>query len=124
MPAARQNGMLRAARRWAGRRLLRPLEARLARIVRAEIERVVGDLEFRARRDLLAVGERDAALSSARRADHVMPPARRFAGPRSTLEYALSIAPQGGMALEFGVFAGRSLTVIAEARKGREVYGF
>jgi predicted O-methyltransferase YrrM len=124
MPAARQNGMLRAAQRWVGRTLLPPLEARLARIVRAEVERVVGDLEFRARRDLLAVGERDAALSSARWADDVMPTARPFHDPLSTLEYALSIAPQGGMALEFGVFAGRSLTVIAEARKGREVYGF
>jgi predicted O-methyltransferase YrrM len=116
--------MLGAARRWAGRTLMPPIEARLARIVRAEVERTVGDLEFRARRDLLAVGERDAALSSAKWAEEVMPTARAFHDPVSTLEYALSIAPQGGMALEFGVFMGRSLSVIAEARKGREVYGF
>jgi predicted O-methyltransferase YrrM len=116
--------MLGAARRWAARTLMPPLDARLTRIVRAEIDRAVGDLEFRARRDLLAVGERDAALSSAKWADDVMPTARSFHDPVSTLEYALSIAPQGGMALEFGVFTGRSLAVIAEARKGREVYGF
>src|SRR4030095_8332544 len=62
--------------------------------------------------------------SSARWAHRVMPTAREFHDPRSTLEHALELAPQGGMALEFGVFEGRSLAVIAEARKGRDVYGF
>jgi predicted O-methyltransferase YrrM len=100
------------------------VETWLARIVRTEVERVVGQSEFRARRDLLAAGERDAARSSARWAHRVMPTARQFHDPLSTLEYALRIAPQGGMALEFGVFEGRSLAVIAEARKQREVYGF
>ena len=113
-----------AVRQWAARRLGPPVEAWLARIVRAEVERVVGDAEFRARRDLLAAGEREAASSSARWAHGVMPTAREFHDPISTLEYALELAPQGGMALEFGVFQGRSLAVIAEARKGREVYGF
>jgi hypothetical protein len=75
-------------------------------------------------RDLRAVGERDAALSSAKFAHRMMPTARAFHDPMSTLEYAPQIAPQGGMALEFGVFEGRSLEVIAEARKRREVYGF
>jgi predicted O-methyltransferase YrrM len=96
-------------------------------VVRAEVDRAVRevhDVEFRSRRDLLAAGERDAALSSALWADDVMPTARVFHDPTSTLRYALEIAPQGGMALEFGVYTGRSLTVIAEVRKGREVYGF
>lgn len=113
-----------AVRRWLGKTVVRVSEERLARIVRAEVERVVGESEFRARRDLLAAGERDAAASSARWAHRVMPTARAFHDSLSTLEYALRIAPQGGMALEFGVFQGRSLAVIAEARKSREVYGF
>jgi predicted O-methyltransferase YrrM len=113
-----------AVRRWVGRIVVMPVEARLARIVRVEVERVVGDTEFRARRDLLAAGERDAALQSAKWAEEVMPTARVFHHPQDTLEHALAIAPQGGMALEFGVLRGRSLRIIAAARKGREVYGF
>ena len=124
MGQARHTSLLDAARRWATRVFVDPLEVRLTRIVRAEVERVVGESEFRARRDLLAAGERDAARSSARWAHRVMPTAREFHDPRGTLEHALELAPQGGMALEFGVFEGRSLAVIAEARKGRDVYGF
>ncbi len=124
MGQARHTSLLDAARRWATRVFVDPLEVRLTRIVRAEVERVVGESEFRARRDLLAAGERDAARSSARWAHRVMPTAREFHDPRATLEHALELAPQGGMALEFGVFEGRSLAVIAEARKGRDVYGF
>lgn len=124
MVQARRRPLLGAVRRWGARRVVRPLEERLARIVRTEVERVVGAAEYRARRDLLAAGERDAARSAARWAHRAMPTARQFHDPLSTLEYALGIAPQGGMALEFGVFAGRSLAVIAEARKGSEVYGF
>jgi hypothetical protein len=116
--------VLDAVRQWGARTVVGPLGERLARIVRTEVERVVGEAEFRARRDLLAAGERDAALTSARFASRMMSTAREFHDPISTLEYALEIAPQGGMALEFGVFEGRSLTVIVEARKGREVYGF
>lgn len=114
----------RGLRNWVGRTLVAPIEDRLARVVRAEVERVVSGAEFRARRDLLAVGERDAARSSAKFAAQEMPTARSFTDQESTLRYALEIAPHGGMALEFGVFAGRSLRVIAELRKGCEVYGF
>lgn len=124
MVQGRGGPLLGAARRWVARTFVHPLEERLARIVRTEVERIVEESEFRARRDLLAVGERDAARSSARWAHRMMPTAREFHDPTSTLEYALELAPQGGMALEFGVFQGRSLAVIAEARKGREVYGF
>jgi predicted O-methyltransferase YrrM len=109
------------------RRLTARLEARLAHVVRAEVDRAVTavqDAEFRARRDLLAVGERDAALSSAKYAAQVMPTARIFTDPQSTMRYALEIAQLGGMALEFGVFQGRSLRLIAAARPDGEVYGF
>jgi predicted O-methyltransferase YrrM len=124
MGQARRTSPSDVVRRWVTRAFVEPLEERLTAIVRAEVERVVGGMEFRARRDLLAAGERDAARSSARWAHRVMPTAREFHDPRATLEHALELAPQGGMALEFGVFEGRSLAVIAEARKGRDVYGF
>ncbi|WP_308123323.1 class I SAM-dependent methyltransferase [Modestobacter marinus] len=95
--------------------------------MRPEVDRAVQavvDAEFRARRDLLAAGERDAARSSALWAAEFMPTGRWFTDPEDTLRCGLDMAPQRGMALEFGVFAGRSLRVIAEVRKGREVYGF
>jgi predicted O-methyltransferase YrrM len=122
---------LRNSGRGVVRRLTAPVWARLedvlTRVVRSEVDRAVTavqDAEFRARRDLLAVGERDAALSSAKYAQQVMPTARIFVDPESTLRHGLEIAPRGGMALEFGVFQGRSLRIIAAARPGGEVYGF
>src|SRR4051794_4356232 len=99
----RGSGTLGAVRRWGAQMVVRPLEERLTRIVRAEVERAVSeieravsdvqravwDVEFRSRRDLLAAGERGAALSSATWARRVMPTAREFHDPVSTLEYAL-----------------------------------
>jgi predicted O-methyltransferase YrrM len=134
--------MTAAVRRWVVRTAVAPFEARLARLVeetvRAETDRTTGalraeadrviravhDVEFRSRRDLLAAGERDAAAASARFAAREMPTARAFHDPLSTLRYAVEIAPAGGLALEFGVFRGRSLEVIAEGRGRRDVYGF
>jgi hypothetical protein len=121
----------RAARRWLVRTVVAPAEARLARAVRdvvaAEVDRAIGavhDVEFRSRRDLLAAGERDAAVGSARFAARAMPTARAFHDRESTLEYGVQIAPRGGLALEFGVFEGRSLEVIARERGRRDVFGF
>lgn len=93
----------------------------------AEVERVlkaVHDVEFRSRRDLWAAGERQAAASSARFAREVMPMAAVFDDPIATLEHALSLAPADGMALEFGVYKGRTLHVIATARGNQQVFGF
>jgi predicted O-methyltransferase YrrM len=122
---------IRNSGRGVVRRLTAPLWARLedvlTRVVRSEVDRAVTavqDAEFRARRDLLAVGERDAALSSAKYAQQVMSAARIFVDPESTLRHGLEIAPHGGMALEFGVFQGRSLRIIAAARPEGDVYGF
>ncbi len=95
--------------------------------VAAGIERMiraVQDVDFRSRRDLCAAGEREAAASSARLVQDLMPTARTFNNSIATLEYALSLAPPDGMALEFGVYRGRTLTVIAEARKHHQVFGF
>jgi predicted O-methyltransferase YrrM len=118
-------------RRWVVDRVVAPVQRgfaeAVATVVRGEVDRAVQavvDAEFRARRDLLAAGERDAARTSALWAADAMPTARTFTDPESTLRYGLELAPQGGMALEFGVFAGRSLQIIAELRKGKETYGF
>ncbi len=101
----------------------RELEDRLT----AEINRAikaVHDVEFRSRRDLLAAAEREAAASSERFAREKMPTASTFDHPIATLEHALSLAPAEGMALEFGVYHGRTLTVIAAARGDKHVFGF
>src|SRR3954470_15256529 len=97
MSNERRSRVLGAVRRWVARSVVRPVEERLARVVRTEVERIVvertatevqravtevqsavWEVEFRARRDLLAAGERAAALSSARFAHRVMPTAREF----------------------------------------------
>lgn len=80
--------------------------------------------ELRDRRDLIAAGERAAVASSARFVEQAMPGAQMFPSPSATLAYALSLAPRGGLALEFGVYSGATLRVIAQARGGLEVYGF
>ena len=93
----------------------------------AEVDRAVQavrEAEFRSRRDLLAAGERTAATSSAYFAQEAMPTVPTFEHPIATLEYALSLAPADGMALEFGVATGGTLTVIAAARKNEQVFGF
>lgn len=84
----------------------------------------VRGLELRARRDLVFAGEAEAARESADFARRHLAGARTFGQPRATLEHALSIAPHGGMALEFGVHTGGTLRVIAEARGGVRVHGF
>jgi predicted O-methyltransferase YrrM len=80
--------------------------------------------ESRARRDLVAAGERAAAASSARFLNVEMAEARALPDPAATLAHALSLAPSGGLALEFGVYSGRTLSMIAQARPGGAVYGF
>ena len=45
-------------------------------------------------------------------------------GPRETLAHALSHAPTGGMALEFGVYTGGTLTALAAHRGDGRVWGF
>jgi len=96
-----------------------------------EADRMIGalhetihDFEVRSRRDLFAAGERDAVASSARFVREVMIGARTFPHPDATLEHALSLVPPDGLALEFGVYSGRTLKIIAAARGGRDVHGF
>ncbi len=127
--------------RGASARLHDPHSARLAELrdelqrtreeLRAEIvrqgdrllDRVV-EFEIRSRRDIVYAGDQDAALESNVFARESLIGARHFGSPKETLEYALSLAPTGGMALEFGVATGNTLRTITAARKATEVYGF
>ncbi|NMI00065.1 class I SAM-dependent methyltransferase [Pseudonocardia acidicola] len=95
--------------------------------VRREVDRAVAEareIEVRARRDLFAAAEREAVASSARFVQREMADAASRPDPHATLDYALSLAPTGGMALEFGVYTGSTLKLIAAARDGGGVYGF
>ncbi len=96
-------------------------------LLHRQAERVIAEVheaEMRERRDIRAAGERAAVLASARFAQERMPDAALFADASETLQQALRLAPDDGMALEFGVYTGGTLTVIAQARNGRDVYGF
>ncbi|MEC3978599.1 class I SAM-dependent methyltransferase [Amycolatopsis sp. H20-H5] len=87
------------------------------------LDRVV-EFEIRSRRDIVYAGDQDAAVESNRFAREHLIGAKHFATPPETLEYALSLAPSGGMTLEFGVATGNTLRKIAQVRGGEEVYGF
>jgi predicted O-methyltransferase YrrM len=125
--------------------LLRPIRARLENTVtdavapllarqeqqlaelRAETRRIydrVIEFEIRTRRDVVYAADRQATLESAEFVRAHMPAAPRFDDPHRTLEHALSLAPTGGMALEFGVYTGSTLKIIAAARPAGGVYGF
>lgn len=97
--------------------------------VRGELDaaarRAVEAHEVRARRDMVYAAEQEAALESARFVREHMNGAAQFGHPHQTLEYALSNAPDtGGLVLEFGVYEGTTMKIIAAAREGRNVYGF
>ena len=107
--------------------LLRDELDRLRADIRGEVERIVEfarAVEIRDRRDLVAAGERGAAAESAAFARAEMGSARTFPTPAAVLEYALSLVSGQGMALEFGVYTGATLTTIAQACTQRAVYGF
>ncbi|QFZ16182.1 class I SAM-dependent methyltransferase [Saccharothrix syringae] len=95
--------------------------------LRHQVDRAVDTTiqsEIRARRDLVFAGEQEAALQSARFVRAHMPTAPHFGHPHATLEHALGLVEADGMALEFGVYTGSTLKLIATARGGRDVYGF
>ncbi|HEX4703235.1 MAG TPA: class I SAM-dependent methyltransferase [Pseudonocardiaceae bacterium] len=103
------------------------LRREVARLVGQAADRVVehtSAIEIRARRDVIAAGEADAAREAAAFIRDHMASARHFGHPHTTLEHALSLAPAGGMALEFGVYTGTTLKIIATARQGERVFGF
>ena len=95
----------------------------LRQLVGRTMERV-NELELRLRRDIAFAGEHHAALEASQFARAHMASATHFGHPHQTLEYGLSLAPAGGLALEFGVASGTTLKIIAEARNGKQVFGF
>jgi hypothetical protein len=73
----------------------------------------------------LYAAERSASEETARFLSETMPTAPFFPHSRATLEFGLSLAAgQEGLALEFGVASGTTLQIIADARKGENVFGF
>ncbi|MGH3862114.1 class I SAM-dependent methyltransferase [Actinokineospora sp.] len=84
----------------------------------------VREFEERSRKDIVFASDRDAAADSGEFAQRHMSTAKHFPHPHQTLEHGLSLAPSGGMALEFGVYTGTTLKIIATARGGEDVYGF
>lgn len=99
------------------------LRAELARATDRVVDHT-SRIEIRARRDVVAAGEVEAAKESAAFVREHMLGARHFDNPPATLEHALTLAPTGGLALEFGVFSGQTLKIIATAREGEQVFGF
>ncbi|HEY0690755.1 MAG TPA: class I SAM-dependent methyltransferase [Kribbella sp.] len=109
------------------RREVAELRHQVSGELREQADRVVdsiNQLEHRDRRDLSSAAEMEAVRESARFIRRHMPTARQFPSPHATLEYALTLAPQGGMALEFGVYSGTTLKIIAAARGSGGLYGF
>ncbi|MFF0145247.1 class I SAM-dependent methyltransferase [Amycolatopsis sulphurea] len=105
------------------RRMRAELHTEIVRQGDRVLDRVV-EFEIRSRRDIVYAGDQDAALQSNVFARENLIGAKHFGHPKETLQYALSLAPRGGMALEFGVASGNTLRTIATARGGIEVYGF
>ena len=73
------------------------------------------ELEWRARRDIAYALDIDANAESAALVREHMPKAQRFWHPHETLRFALGEVKGTGLALEFGVASGTTLTIIAEA---------
>lgn len=89
--------------------------------VRRTVREEIRNLEIRDRRDIFAASERAAVDSTAAFVAERMPTASTYPHRLETLNAALALAPDEGLALEFGVFSGKTLRIIAE---GREAYGF
>jgi hypothetical protein len=129
--------MIRSLRRVTGRALTRLVDdvvrARLdARIEQHEawlgsrLDQILdeaNDADRRRRRDIFQAAEREAVRTSARFAYEHFPTATTYFDKYETLEHAVRAAPADGMALEFGVYSGSTLAVIAKLRAGG-VYGF
>ena len=87
------------------------------------LDRVV-EFEIRSRRDIVYAGDQQAGRESNEFASDHLTTAHPCEGRIGTLRYALSQAPTGAMALEFGVAAGESLRVIVQERGVEQTYGF
>lgn len=86
----------------------------------------IDELEFRNRRDLAYAADLEATASTARFVLEHLRTAPTFGHPHDTLRHALGLVEIPGMALEFGVAGGTTLTIIADEFRGRDgtVAGF
>lgn len=124
---------------WGRERLIRAvdeavcarLDARMEqheRWLQGQVDRILDTVDEHDRlrqRDIFRAAERLAVESSARFAYEHFPTAEFFHHPHATLEHAVKTAPDEGMALEFGVYSGTTLEIIARLRGGRRpCYGF
>nr|WP_293245091.1 class I SAM-dependent methyltransferase [Panacagrimonas sp.] len=104
------------------------LRKEMADIAKAEADRIIAAIhmsDWNRVRNIMGAAHEQSVIDSATFANQHMPKAQTFWHQRETLRHALSLAPRGGMALEFGVATGGTLSVIAEVRRGQGgVYGF
>lgn len=99
----------------------------LAAEVRAELaaaRQAVDEIEQRQRRDIAYALDRWATSTTAEFVARDLPAARTFDHPHETLRWALTQAPADGLALEFGVWSGTTLNIIAPTRPRGTVFGF
>lgn len=89
-----------------------------------KVEEHIAAFEQRQRRDLGHALDLWATTTTAAFIAHEMPAARTFDHPHDTLRWALTQAPPTGLALEFGVWSGTTLQIIAAARPRGTVFGF
>ena len=97
---------------------------RLNQSIGAAVTRI-NDLEYRARRDLSYAQDSHEAQESAAFVLEHMPSSPVFWEPQDTLRFALGEIKGPGLALEFGVATGTTLSIIADTVAGdRTVIGF
>ncbi|TQF74845.1 class I SAM-dependent methyltransferase [Rhodococcus spelaei] len=101
-------------------------ELALARTQVATVGERLTELEQRARRDISRALDVRAAAEAAEFVLDRMPTAEVRRDPHETLRYALDLVRGDGLALEFGVAGGTTLSMIAAALRpaGHEVVGF
>jgi hypothetical protein len=80
----------------------------------ADLQESISTLEFRMRRDIPFASDIEATASTADFVEQHMPRTRSFTHPNLTLRHALNAVSIDGMALEFGVASGDTLTTIVD----------
>ncbi|MFC9786937.1 class I SAM-dependent methyltransferase [Rhodococcus sp. NPDC127528] len=101
-------------------------ELALARTQIATVGERLAELEERERRDITHALDVRAAADTAAFVLDRMPTAEVRWDPHETLRYALDLVRGDGLALEFGVASGTTLTIVAEMLRpaGHDVFGF
>ncbi len=96
--------------------------------MQGQVDRIldtVDSADERSRRDIFQAAEREAVRTSAQFAYEHFPTATTYHDKHETLRHAVKAAPATGLALEFGVYSGTTLGIIAGLRpEAGSVYGF